>query len=68
MIIIQNVTLKEGVLNISSKDAFLINIVPSSIPKFLTSNHKTSFIDFYGAVLYKNVWYGKRMVSYDFKQ
>jgi hypothetical protein len=39
-----------------------------SFPNLNFDTYKTSFIDFYGAVLYKNVWYGKRMVSYDFKR
>lgn len=38
----------------------------SSLPKFSLSNYKTGSIDFYGAVLYKNIWYGKRMISNDF--
>jgi hypothetical protein len=36
-------------------------------PDLNTDNYKTSAVDFYGAVLYKNKWYGKRMVSNDFK-
>jgi hypothetical protein len=49
-------------------EPFFSNIGPSSIPKFSTSNYKTGVIDFYGAVLYNNKWYGKRMVSNNFKK
>jgi hypothetical protein len=37
-------------------------------PTLNLDNYKTSSVDFYGAVLYKNIWYGKRMVSNDFKR
>tara|TARA_R110002167_G_scaffold117793_1_gene293969 strand:+ start:15731 stop:17239 length:1509 start_codon:yes stop_codon:yes gene_type:complete len=37
-------------------------------PELNLDNYKTSAVDFYGAVLYKNKWYGKRMVSNDFKR
>ncbi|TXD53063.1 MULTISPECIES: hypothetical protein [unclassified Polaribacter] len=39
-----------------------------SIPKLTLNTYKTGSIDFYGGVLYKNVWYGVRMVSNDFKK
>ena len=30
--------------------------------------YKTGAIDFFGGVLYKNKWYGVRMVSTDFRR
>ena len=51
----------------ASGESFFSN--PSiPFPKLNTDNYKTSAVDFYGAVLYKNKWYGKRMVSNDFKR
>ncbi|MGB0892013.1 MAG: hypothetical protein ACPGUU_06640 [Flavobacteriaceae bacterium] len=40
----------------------------TSFPNLDFETYKTSSIDFYGAVLYKNVWYGVRMISDDFKR
>jgi len=37
-------------------------------PKLTTSNYKTGAIDIYGGALYKGKWYGKRMISLDFKR
>lgn len=37
-------------------------------PKFSASTFKTGTIDFYGGVLYKNKWYGVRMISTDYKK
>tara|TARA_R110001606_G_scaffold372747_1_gene529895 strand:+ start:205 stop:1662 length:1458 start_codon:yes stop_codon:yes gene_type:complete len=41
-----------------------INIKPS----FDEKSYKTGAIDFFGGVLYKNKWYGVRMVSTDFRR
>lgn len=39
-----------------------------NFPNLDFETYKTSSVDFYGAVLYENVWYGKRMISNDFKR
>jgi len=53
-------------IGISGQNFFSNPTIP--FPSLTSSNYKTGSIDFYGGVLYKGVWYGKRMVSNDFNR